>query len=48
VASRSSSPAGVVITWTPGSEMYCAIAATIKSCARGMAAMFIAAVLSCR
>jgi hypothetical protein len=28
--------------------MYCAIAAAMKSCARGMAAMFIAAVLSCR
>jgi hypothetical protein len=48
VGSRSSRPAGEVISWTAGSETYCAIALTMKSWARGIAAMFIAAVQSCR
>ena len=48
VGSRSRSPTGLVITWTPGTEVYSAIASAMKSCARSTAAMFIAAVLSWR
>ena len=48
VGSRSRRPTGLVITWTPGTEMYCAIASAMKSWAGGTAAMFIAAVLSWR
>jgi hypothetical protein len=44
----SSRPAGDVITRTAGSEMYCAIALTMKSWASGIGAMVIAAVLGWR